>query len=384
MTTRVLVGGAIGHSPINGGGCAWAFLQYVLGFRQLGCEVLYVEHLDPGDCIDAEWRPAPFAHSANAAAFSALMDRHGLREHAALFLRDGSESTGMAPRDVEAWAAAADVFVNLSGRFHLTRILRAPRRRVYVDLDPGFTQIWQAQYGVDMNLPGHDAYVSVGLNLGRRDCNVPTLGLPWRVMCPPVVRSEWEPTGAPGDAYTTVADWRGYSPIEWQGQWYGQKAEEFVRFIDLPEDTPCALEICLAIHPDEPDRPRLLCHGWRLSEPAVHAADSEAYRRYVRRSRGEFSVAKNGYVVGRTGWVSDRTACYLAAGRPAIVQDTGLGPHLPLGAGLLAFDTRDDAVAALAQVERDYGAHARAAAALAASHFDSDRVLSELLNIAGI
>ena len=116
----------------------------------------------------------------------------------------------------------------------------------------------------------------------------------------------------------------------------------------------------------------------------MHASDSETYRDYVRRSRGEFSVAKHGYVVGRTGWVSDRTACYLAAGRPAVVQDTALRAHLPVGEGLLVFEEPDDAVRALADVERDYAHHARAAQALAERSFDSDRVLSGLLDIAGV
>ncbi len=384
MTVRVVVAGAIAHSPIKAGGYTWLFLQYVLGFRQLGCEVLYVEHLDAQDCIDADWQAAPFAASANAAMFGALLERYGLRDSAALLQRDGEACIGLPRRDVLAWADDADLFVNLSGRFHLRDIMRAARRRVYVDLDPGFTQIWQAQYGADMNLPGHDAYVSVGLNLGGAGCRVPTLGLPWRPIRPPVVRSQWRPLDEAGEAYTTVADWRGYAPIEWEGTWYKQKSDEFLRLIELPRRTPCALEICLAIHPDEPDLPRLRAHGWRLSDPGVHATDGETYRDYVRRSRGEFSVAKHGYVVGRTGWVSDRTACYLAAGRPAVVQDTGLRPHLPVGEGLLVFEAIDGAVAALAEVERDYARHARAAQSLAARYFDSDRVLAELLDIAGV
>lgn len=384
MAVRVVIAGAIAHVPIHGGGYTWLFLQYVLGFRQLGCEVLYVEHLDAKDCIDRHWRPAPFAASANAALFSALVERYGLAGDAALLQRDGEAWFGVSPRDVLEWADDADLFVNLSGRFHLREIMRAARRRVYVDLDPGFTQIWQAAYGADMNLAGHDTYVSVGLNLGKADCRVPTLGLSWRTLRPPVVRGQWRPLGDAGAAYTTVADWRGYAPIEWDGVWYKQKADEFLRLIDLPARTPCRLEICLAIHPDEPDLPRLRAHGWRLTDPHVHALDSETYRDYVRRSRGEFSVAKHGYVAGRTGWVSDRTACYLAAGRPAIVQDTGLRAHLPVGEGLLVFDAAEDAAAALAEVERDYARHARAADALAARYFDSDRVLSELLDIAGV
>jgi hypothetical protein len=213
---------------------------------------------------------------------------------------------------------------------------------------------------------------------------VPKLGLSWRPILPPVVLENWQPAGEAGAAYTTVADWRGYSPVEWQGFWYKQKSDEFVRLIELPQRVACPLEICLAIHPDEPDLPRLRAHGWRLSDPRVHAADDAVYRDYVRASRGELSVAKHGYVVGRTGWVSDRTACYLAAGRPAIVQDTGLASHLPLGEGLLVFDELEDAAAALASVERDYDRHARAARELAARYFDSDRVLTELLNIAGV
>lgn len=384
MALRVIVAGAAAHAPLQGGGYTWVFWQYVLGFRQLGCEVLYVEHLDGKDCVDTDWRPAPFQASANAAMFNELVGRYGLRGNAALLLRDGEEHIGLSRREVTAWADGADLFVNLSGRFHLHEIMRAARRRVYVDLDPGFTQIWQAGYGVDMNLPGHDAYATVGLNLAAANCPVPLLDLPWRPICPPVVRSEWCPVDDVGDAYTTVADWRGYAPIEWQGQWYKQKSDEFLRFIELPGRTPCRLEICLAIHPDEPDLPRLREHGWRLSDPRVHAADSAAYRNYVRRSRGEFSVAKHGYVVGHTGWFSDRTACYLAAGRPAVVQDTGLGGHLPLGEGLLVFDDVAGAQAALAEIERDHARHARAAAELAARHFDSDRVLTQLLDIAGV
>ena len=387
MAPRVIVGGGIARSPINAGGYTWAFLQYVLGFRQLGCEVLYVEHLDAKDCIDTDWQPVVFDRSANVAMFSALSARYDLDGHAALLQREGDGSVGLSRRAVLEWAGSADLFVNLSGRFHLHEIMRGARRRVYVDLDPGFTQIWQARYGVDMNLPGHDAYATVGLNIGQPDCPVPTLDLPWRPLCPPVVRSQWRPYGEPGEAgeaYTTVADWRGYAPIEWNGVWYKQKADEFLRFIEVAQRAPRPLEICLAIHPDEADLPRLQAHGWRLSDPAVYAADSETYRDYVRGSRGEFSVAKHGYVVGRTGWVSDRTACYLAAGRPAVVQDTCLRAHLAVGEGMLVLAEPVDAVAALEEVERDYPQHARAAEALGARYFDADRVLSDLLDIAGV
>ncbi|MBX3024456.1 hypothetical protein KF840_06050 [bacterium] len=377
---KVAVAGGLARHPLGSGGYAWAFLQFALGLRELGAEVRYVEHLAARDCVDAAWRPAPFAESANAAAFRAVMARHRL--DGSLLLGEGEEAIGADRAALRDWTAGADLFVNLSGRWHWRDVMMGARRRVYVDLDPGFTQIWQAGYGVDMNLAGHDTYVTVGLNVGRADCPVPTLGLRWHPLPPPVVRALWQPIAAQRPVYTTVADWRGYGPIEWQGIRFGQKADELRRIIDLPRRVAVPLELCLAIHPDEPDLPALRAHGWRLSDPRREAADDEAYRRYVRGSRGEFSVAKQGYVAGRTGWLSDRTACYLAAGRPAVVQDTGIAGHLPVGSGLLTFVDGEGAAAALAAVERDHERHAAAAQALAAEYFDARVVLRRLLELA--
>ncbi|HEY0301596.1 MAG TPA: glycosyltransferase, partial [Rhizomicrobium sp.] len=213
---------------------------------------------------------------------------------------------------------------------------------------------------------------------------IPTRGLQWHPLCPPVVPSFWNEVKTPGRSYTTVADWRGYAPVEWQGVWYKQKSDEFLRVLDLPRRVDVPLEICLAIHPDEPELPRLRAHGWQLSDPKMHAADTHTYRDFVRDSRGEWSVAKHGYVVGRTGWVSDRSVCYLAAGLPVIVQHTGLGAHLPLGEGLVVFDDLDGAVAALHAVERDYEHHRQAAQALADKHFEARRVLLGMLDAAGV
>lgn len=376
---RVAVAGGLARQPIAAGGYAWAFLHWALGFRALGAEVLYVEHLEPRDCVDATWQPAPFASSANVAVFAAALARHRL--DGSLALRDGSQWVGLAPDAVRDWVAAADLFVNLSGRWQRHDVMAGARRRVYVDLDPGFTQIWQAGYGVDMNLAGHDVHVTVGLNLGAGDCPLPTLGLTWHRLPPPVLLDAWRPLATRRPCYTTVADWRGYAPVEWQGRRYGQKAEEFLRLADLPRRVAVPLELCLAIHPDEPDLPRLRAAGWRFADPRRAAADDATYRAYVRRSRGELSVAKHGYVAGRSGWVSDRTVCYLAAGCPAIVQDTGIGRHLPLGEGLLVFDDPAGAAAALERVERDHARHAAAARALAAEHFDARRVLARLLQL---
>jgi len=384
MPQRIMVAGAIAAHPLGGAGNAWAFLQYVLGFRRLGFDTYYVEHIDPQKCIDDDWRPAAFNASANARFFRAVMERFNLLDHAALLESGGPNHVGLNRADVEALARNTDLLVNGSGRFHLASVLAAVRRRLYLDLDPGFVQIWQEQYGVDMNLRGHDVHVTVGLNLGASDCPLPTCGIRWQTTLPPVVLDEWSPALAPGEAYTTVGDWRGYSPVEWHGVWYGQKAEEFLRIIELPRRVAVPLELCLAIDPNEPDYNKLEENGWRLSSPRRHCATPDAYRAYVSGSRGECTVVKHGYAAGRTGWFSDRSACYLAAGRPVIVQDTGAGPYLPMGAGLLTFTDLDSAADALTHVESDYATHAAAARALAREYFDSDRVLSRLLRLVGL
>ncbi len=379
-----MIAGAIAAHPLGGAGNAWAFLQYVLGFRRLGFDTYYVEHIDPRKCIDDDWQPATFATSANARFFRAVMERFDFLDHAALLQWEGPNSIGLSRTAVEQLARDTDLLINGSGRFHLTSVLGAVRRRLYLDLDPGFAQIWQAQYGVDMNLRGHDAYVTVGLNLGAADCPLPTCGIQWQTTVPPVVLDEWCTTTAPGRRYTTVGDWRGYSPVEWHGVWYGQKAEEFLRIIELPRRVTVPLELCLAIHPNEPDYGKLEGNGWHLSSPRQHCATPDSYRSYISGSRGECTVVKHGYAAGRTGWVSDRSVCYLAAGRPVIIQDTGIAPYLPTGSGLLTFTDLETAAEALTQVESDYGRHAAAATALAREHFDSDRVLSRLLRLVGL
>lgn len=382
---RILVAGAIAAHPIGGGGNTWAFLQYVLGLRHLGFEVFYVEELSPERSFDQQWNPAPLPFSYNATYFLEVMQEFDLDQHAALWSTvDPSTGVGLGFADVVSVARSADAIVNLSGRMHREEVLLSPRKRIYVDLDPGFTQIWQERYGIDMNLRNHDAYFTVGLCLNSADCPVPRCGISWKTTVPPVVLDAWKTDGPPGYHYTTVADWRGYSPVEWGGIWYGQKSEEFLRILDLPRRAPASLELCLAIHPEEPDRKSMLEAGWRIVDPRIHAHSPSAYRRYIHRSRGEFTVVKNGYRVGRTGWFSDRSACYLASARPVILQETGFSKVIPTGVGLMAFTTLDEACAALVDVERDYDRHARRARELAQDYFDSDIVLQRMLELAAV
>lgn len=390
MAKRILMTGAIGGAGQGYTGHTWAILQYVLGFRRLGFETYYVEQLSARACIDDDGKPTSFSASANARYFRTVMERFGLGNHAALLERDGTGHVGLSRAEVEQLAPDIDLLINRSGQLHLRSVLRAVRRRMYLDVDPGYTQIWQEQYGADLNLPGHDIYVTVGLNLGKPDCPLPTCGIQWESTFPPVVLDEWTTAHPPGSAYSTIANWRsGSGPqddgsVEWRGVWYGQKADAFMPLIALPRLVPVPLELCLFIHPDEPDRIALERHGWRLVFPRHHIMTPDAYRDYIFNARGEFSVAKHGYAAGRTGWFSDRSACYLAAGRPVITQDTGFGPYVPTSTGLLTFTDIEGAAEAIDRVEHDYARHAAAATTFAHEYLDSDHVLTRLLQLAGL
>ena len=380
MAKRILFAGSIGGHPVGYGGHVWAFLQWLLGFRRLGFDVFYVEERSNRDLMDEELRPAPFEKSANARAFRQLIDRFELGDRAALLEADSSAHVGLSREDIGQVAGEVDLFVNQFGGY--TAVLDRVRRSVYLDLDPGQTQIWQAQYGVDMRLRGHDLYLTVGLNLGEPGCPLPTCGIHWEKTLPPVVLSEWGTTEPPGERFTTVANWRDYGWLEWQGIWYAQKAEAFKAVIDLPRRVSVPIEVCMSMSDSDPDAAALRDHGWRLTSPRDRVGDPEAYRRYIHGSRAEFSPVRPICSLGQSGWFSDRSACYLAAGRPVVMEDTNLGRHVPVGDGLLVYTELESAVRCVEAVERDYARHAAAARAFARDHLDSDRVLGRILTLA--
>jgi hypothetical protein len=372
-----MAGHAVGY-----GGNAWAFLQWVLGFRRLGCDVYYVEEHQPRNLVDEDLKPAPFAKSANAQAFRRLIDRFELGDRAALLEAGTSAHVGLSREDIDKVGPDVDLFLNQFGAY--TAVLGRVRRSMYLDLDPGHTQIWQEQYGVDMRLRGHDLYLTIGLNLGEPGCPLPTCGVRWEKTLWPIVLSEWATEDSPGPAFTTVANWRDYSWVEWQGVWYPQKAEAFKAVIDLPRRVPMPLEVCLSIDDADPELPALRANGWRVVSPRERVGDPDSYRRYIHGSRGEFSPVRPICSLGQSGWFSDRSGCYLAAGRPVVMEDTGLGRHVPIGLGLLTYSDVESAVRCLEAVQRDYARHALAAREFAREHLDSDRVLSRILALARV
>jgi hypothetical protein len=382
---RVVVSGLIGQYPM--GGVTWDYIQYVLGLRLMGHDVYYLE--DTG-----QWPYDPTAEGlsgrpeAVVAHLRSVMGAFGLRDRWMYRFPHGPRWFGLADHRRERVLDSADVVIDVSGVLRAPHEYRRAGRLVYVDTDPVFTQLKlvRGQPEFRRHVDAHDVHFSFGELIGPGRANgVPATGHRWIPTRQPVVLDEWRPPPdtVVRDAFTTVMNWTSYKPIVHDGRTFGQKDVEMERFVSLPSLVEAPLE--LAVAPGKTRRTpygSLRRSGWHVVDPNVVCSDAPSYRDYVQRSAAEWSVAKEGYVVGRSGWFSCRTACYLAAGRPAVVQDTGFSHLMPVGEGLLAFETLEEARDGIAAVVADQARHSSAAADLATEWFDSSRVLADLLDAA--
>ncbi len=365
---QILLAGMVAGDP-HQGGATWAVLQYVAGLSELGHEVMLVEPvvaeaLEPKGDVVRYFDSLPL-----------------LEGRAALLAQGGEETVGLPYADLLDFANGADLLLNISGMLGDERLLEAVPVRAFLDLDPGFNQVWEAT-GSDMGIALHTHCVTVGARVGAGDCSVPTLGRNWIHTLPPVALEHWPWTGEPPrrSAFTSVGHWRSYGSIEHDGVHYGQRAHSLRDLLELPRLSGERFELALGIHPDETEDLRALGeHGWALLDPYEVAGDPDLYASFVRGSKAELGVAKSGYVNSRSGWFSDRSAAYLASGRPVVAQDTGLAEVLPAGEGLLLFGTAEEAAAAVQEVNAGLGRHGRAARDLAEEVFDAGKVLPRLL-----
>jgi hypothetical protein len=380
------VAGAVANTAGRGGD-TWHRLHWVLGLRRLGFHVHLVERLDRAACVDTDGQPASPAASRNVAYFREIAAAFDLETTATLLDERGATLYGLPLRELRAVVDDAEALINISGHVPWRALGLRPGRTVFVDEDPGFTQMWEASGVGSPDLRDHDWHFTVGANLGRPGCVVPTCGLEWQPLLPFAVLDEW-PAVPPAelDRFTTVGSWRGpCAALEFEGRTYGVKAHEFRRFLPLPARAGQPFELALDIDPCETtDLALLRAHGWHLVDPARVAAGPRAFREYVQGAGAEFSVAKEMYVAAQSGWFSDRSVRYLATGRPVLVQDTGFTHRVPAGEGLVTVRTLEEATDGARRIARDYAGHCAAARAIARAHFDSDVVLGELLDKVGV
>jgi hypothetical protein len=403
---RIIVTGLVGQYAF--GGVAWDYLQYVEGFRQLGHDVFYLEDTEM-------WPYDPIKNtisedcSYNVKYLGEVMEKLGLADRWIYRNAPDGSYHGVSEAEAKKSCASADVYLNVSGCGWLRPEYLNISKKIFLDSDPMFTQVALASGKQDVidRIRAHDFHFTFAENIGAPDCRVPTTGLNWIPTRQPIVLDWWanEDVGVaspprPGqnragdaaptrksvrDAFTTVMNWVSYKGCEYGGETWGQKDVEFLKFIDLPQQTAQKFEIAMGMGPGMKRPTELLQQkGWQIIEPSEHLPDPWKYRDYLRGSKGEWSVAKEGYVKSRSGWFSCRSACYLALGRPCVLQDTGWSRIYPTGDGLFAFNTIEEAINGIDSVNADYAKHSAAARRLAEDMFDARKVLSAMLDRIGL
>lgn len=384
---KVVVLGMMTKMPVAG--VVWQNLHYLLGFERLGCEAYYVEtHARTPSMLMSHEDDDSSALAAEYIA--AIMRRFGFADRWAFrALHDDGRCFGMSESQLERLYGAADVILNLHGGTQPLPELAATGRLVYLETDPVQLQL-ELRHGIQETLDflePHCAFFTFAENWGRPDCGLPHQErfrfVPTRQ---PVMVDLWpDRSTQPADLFTTIGNWRqDWRDVTFEGERYTwSKHHEFLKHLDLPERSGQAFE--LALSSCEPSERRMLAeHGWGVRDGLEVSSGIDRYRDYIGASRGEFTVAKDQNVRLRTGWFSDRSATYLASGRPVVTQDTGFGSALPTGEGLFAFDSPEAAVEAIAAIDADYTRHARAARELAREHFSHEAVLRPLLDHLGV
>lgn len=371
------------------GGVVWDYGQYALGLERLGFEVFYLE--------DTGWKtydPRERLYGEDCSYGVHFLDRSlrglsptlGARWH---FRNSDGRTYGISSDELEDAVLTSDLFLNVSGGTLLRPQYLKASRKILIDTDPGWNHFrnyprWDANpdWHGSAGFRAHDFFLTYAERIGKPECNLPNFGLAWHATRPPVVLDCWN-AEAPNDTWTTIMTWNNFQEtIEHEGVVYGTKEMEFHKVQSIPKRVNARLEV--ATGGAAVPRSEWQNLGWSVVEASSVSESAEDYRHYVQQSRGELSVAKQVYVATHSGWFSCRSVCYLAAGLPVVVQDTGFSEFLPTGEGLLSFSSLDEAVTGIQRVEANYEQHARAAREIARQQFDSDIVLGNMLTMVGL
>ncbi len=382
---KILVAGyAIGF-PL--GGQLWMMLQYVLGLKRLGHTVLFLE--DTSDWsypYDPVRRSYDLGSSYGRRVLDDFFARCGLKGQWVYNAPIENAVYGMSREDLDRFCSQADLFLNISGITPLREEYLRCRVKAIIDTDPVFNQIKISNDEKSREyFQSHDFCFTFGWNLPDGVAGVPHSGIDWKSTLPPILPDLWVPLETPGGAFTTVGSWdsRGRDVLLHGRVLSWRKRPKYHQLLDLPRHLP-GVDLELAFLGIEDDAKLFAEHGWVIRDAVEVSADPWRYRDYLRNSRGEFTVAKDQNVITRSGWFSDRSASYLAAGRPVITEDTGFGSYLPVGEGLFTYKTLEEAVQCIRAVEADPVRHFRAARRIAQEHFDAPKILSRILADAGL
>jgi hypothetical protein len=375
----VVFAGTIGRTGV--GGLAWMNMQYLAGLRALGHDVYYLEECGPESWVyhwEAEQLTTDLAYPA--AYVRDCLEPLGLGDR--WIYRAGDQAEGMQVEEFRQVCSSADLLLVQAAAVTLWRPeYDRPRRRAFIDVDPGFTQISLETGHAELaeTVGRCERLFTIAQRIGAADCTIPNAGREWLKTLPPVALEHWPVADrGPATHFTSVMQWRGFRDVEYRGVGYGQKDREFPQFIDLPRHTAQPVRIALAgARPDD-----LARHGWEVVPGREPSRTPWTYQEFIWQSRAEFGVAKHGYVRMRGGWFSDRSVCYLASGRPVLVEDTGLDGWMPVGAGVVTFRDVPGALRGIEAINADYDRHRRAARRLAEEFFAADRVLPPLLDAA--
>ncbi|MEQ1860428.1 MAG: glycosyltransferase [Chthoniobacteraceae bacterium] len=385
--SRFIVTGYMARCPIAG--VIWQHIHYIVGLQRLGHEVFYIE-----DSTAHPYHPLAFDYTADWSYTAEIMPKLARQfgfewGYRARWL-DDRPTAGLSGTRIDELYREADAVLNVCGEQELHEDLLQSRCLIYIESDPGKEQCVidnDPAAPIRETLSHYHAVFTFGENIGTEHSPLPLNGVPWLPTRQPIVTDFWKAHALPpsGAVFTSVANWNTKGKdIEWRGAKYlWSKALEFLRFIEAPQRAGETFELATNLR-DDATIARLHDHGWRLSDPQPISIDHDRYVDYMRASKGEFTVAKDQYVRLNTGWFSDRTACYLACGRPVITQETGFTRLYGGGRGLLAFRTLDDIAEAVRAVNADYAAHSRAAFEVAAEHFEATKVLASLLDRTGL
>jgi len=375
---KIIIAGYIVGGPL--GGLVWHHLQYILGLHKMGHKVLFVEDSDDyPSCYNPQTNQFSSDPTYGLAFINKVFSQYGLQDRWAYHQQQGNIWHGVNEKKINDFISNTDIFLNLSGMNPLhEKFLKIPVR-VLLDTDPVFTQIKHLTDTAAFDRARlHNRFFSFGENFGKENCAIPDDGFDWKPTRQPVYIDAWNFTAGNKNAkWTTVMQWDSYKVREYKGQVFGMKSVSFEEYYSLPGKSSESFE--LAIGGSSTPKEKLSAAGWSLCDPLAVSLDPTIYQQFIQHSKGEWSVAKHGYVSGHTGWFSERSTGYLSSGRPVVVQDTGFSDFIETGRGLFSFTSPEDSLAALEEIDRNYSAHCRFAREISEEYFRYDKVLNALI-----